>query len=325
MILPMFENSNQITMKKIIVSCIVLLGLNLFAQEGATKPNIVTVKPNPEEYFWSNPAFKPAKFPKELPIVLTQFNVSIPQDQKLFARTGSGKMTDEDASVFLQFRIANLDKPRFQKATDEMATYLLDELKSKGYTIGAYSDFSSGTKYPDMTKNPAPKGEKPDLFGPGFTVPGQCFSSKDGIMFSAFDQPIYPQQAMKAGYIQIEKKISLMYFGMVLNFLETESDIKQTTRTNSISIAVKGQLYSTVGGVGLSIGGPMGTGGFVLGPKYEKGKENLYSYGREFTTSINKETGDIMIDNDKFIAAYMELGKSYIDNMLEVMIIPTKK
>lgn len=33
----------------------------------------------------------------------------------------------------------------------------------------------------------------------------------------------------------------------------------------------------------------------------------------------NKENGDVEVDNDKFIAAYLELGKRHIDNITELM------
>jgi hypothetical protein len=319
--LLIFGSSNQITMKKIIVSCIVLLGLNVFAQEGAIRPNIVSEKPNATEYFLNNPATKPDKVSKDHPIVLTQFNVTIPQDQKFYARTGSGKVSSEDAQLLLKFHLANLDKARFQKATDELATYLLDQLKSKGYKTGSYTDFSSASKYSGIDIKPAPKGEKPELYGPGFTVPGEFKLASEAIMFSAFEQPLYPQQAMKVGYIMIEKKINVLNFGLILNFIEIESDIKNTMTTNSISMNFKGQIY---GNPYLGIQSP-NMGSITIQPKLDKGKEYSYSFGREFTTSINKENGDVIIDNDKFIAAYLELGKSYIDNMLEVMSIPAKK
>lgn len=325
-ILPIFDSSNQITMKKIIFYSFLLYGLKLSAQTGEIKPIIVQDKPIASEYFFSNPATKPDKVSKEHPIVLTQFNVSIPQDQEHYARSGSGKVSSDDAQLLLKFHLANLDKPRFQKATDELATYLLDQLKNKGYKIGAYIDFSSGSKYPGIEIKPAPKGEKPDLYGPAFTVPGETKHAQNAIMFSAFEQPLYPMQSMKVGYVMMEKKINILTFGLVLHFMEFESKVgygknNHGQNTTSVTISFDDQLY---GNPGFTIQSPS-MGSISLQPKLDKGKENGYSFGRDFKTSINKENGDVMIDNDKFIAAYLELGKSYIDNMVEVMSMPTKK
>ncbi|MBK7959457.1 MAG: hypothetical protein IPK03_16055 [Bacteroidetes bacterium] len=91
---------------------------SLFAQkmDGVVGPKIVTTKPAPTEYFLLNKATKPQKVDRELPVVLTQFNVTIPQDQEFYARTGSGKLDMNDAQLLLKFHISNLDKAKFQKS-----------------------------------------------------------------------------------------------------------------------------------------------------------------------------------------------------------------
>lgn len=306
-------------MKKLFITLGVLLIAQMgFAQE---KPIIVQTKPSASQYFFSNPATKPDKVSKDNPVVLTQFNVTIPQDQEIFARTGSGKLSEEDARLLLKFHISNLDKLRFQKATDELATYLLDQLKAQGFKIGAYTDFSSGSKYPGIEIKPDPKGEKPDLYGPGFTVPGEIKLVDKAIMFSAFGQPLYPLQSMKVGYIMMEKKINILTFGMILNFMEFETETKYYNNSTNLTMKFNGQLYASPS---FTIQSPV-LSSISIQPANKKETINSYSFGREFTTSINKENGDVMIDNDKFIAAYTELGKSYIDNMIEAMNTPTKK
>ncbi len=294
----------------------------VFAQkmDGELKPKRVTTKPAPSEFFFSNKALKPDKIDREAPVVITQFNVTLPQDQEFYARTGSGKLDNStDAQVLLRFHLSNIDKAKFQKATDELADYLKANLQAAGFKIGNYSDFSSGKKYSGIDLKPAPKGEIPDLFGPAFTVPGEFKLAKKAVMYSAYEQPLYAAQSMKVGYIAVEKKINLLTFGWVLNFMEFETKSNITNSSNSISMSYNAQLY---GDPWLSLMSPNLKGSIGIQPNStDRAKDATYgyTYGREFAIKIDKETGDVEIDNDKFIAAYLELGKSYIDNITALM------
>lgn len=183
-----------------------LLAQNMNNMDGEVKPKVVSEKPNPTDFFFSNKATKPDKFDKEAPIVITQFNVTIPQDQEFYARTGGVKRDASDAQVLLKFHISNLDTARFQKATNELADYMKERLIAQGFKLGSYADFSSGKKYSSMDLKPSPKGKIPDLFGVGQTVPGEFKEAKKAVMYSAYEQPLYAQQSMKVGYIALEKK-----------------------------------------------------------------------------------------------------------------------
>lgn len=297
----------------------------IFAQsmDGELKPKLVTTKPSPTDFFFSNKATKPDKLDREAPIVITQFNVTIPQDQEFYARTGSGKVDNStDAQLLLRFHISNLDKVKFQKATDELADFLKERLLAQGFKIGNYTNFSSGKKYSSMELKPSPKGEKPDLFGVGTTIPGEFKLAKNAIMFSAYEQPLYAAQSMKVGYIAFEKKINPLTFGLVLNFMEFETNSKITHNSNSISMAFNAQLY---GDPWIILLGHNMKGSIWIQPNTtDRAKDAVYgyTYGRGFATKIDKETGDVEVDNDKFIAAYLELGKSYIDNMTALMAGP---
>ncbi len=298
----------------------------LFAQkmDGEIKPKVVATKPAATEFFFLNKATKPQKVDRDAPVVITQFNVTIPQDQEFFARTGTGKFDNStDASILAHYHIINLDKVKFQKATNDLADYLKERLQAQGFKIGTYEDFSSGKKYAGMDLKPSPKGEITESFGPAFTIPGEFKLAKKAIMFTAYEQPLYAAQSMKVGYIAIEKKINLLTFGWVLNFLEIATNSKITQNTNSIKMAFNGQLY---GDPAIILTSPNLSSMWIQPNVADRPKDATYgySYGREFVSKMNKETGDVEVDNDKFIAAYLELGKSYIDNMTELMGAPSK-
>ncbi len=297
----------------------------LFAQkmDGEIKPKLVSTKPAPTEFFFLNKATKPDKVDRELPVVITQFNVTLPQDQEFYARTGGRTSSSDDAKLLLRFHISNLDKAKFQKATDELADYLKERLKAQGFKIGNYTDFSSGKKYGDIELKPSPKGSIPDLYGPAFTVPGEFKLAPKAVMFTAYEQPLYPAQSMKVGYIAIEKKINMLTFGWVLNFLEVETNSKITSTTNSITMSVNPQLY---GDPWIILMSPNLSSMWIQPNTADRATDATYGYtfGREFATKIDKETGDVEVDNDKFIAAYLELGKSLIDNMTDLMAKQSK-
>jgi len=316
-------------MKRPVQLALLALFINgaLFAQQmdGELKPKRVTTKPAPSEFFIVNKATKPVD--RELPVVITQFNVTLPQDQEFYARTGNDRDRTDDAQVLLRFHISNLDKAKFQQATDQLAEYLKERLKAQGFKIGNYTDFSSGKKYEGIELKPSPKGGIPDLYGPGFTVPGEFKLAKKAIMFTAYEQPLYPAQSMKVGYISIEKKINLLTFGWVLNFMEfeTNSSAKSDayTTTKSLSVSFNEQLY---GDPWIILMSPNLSSMWVTPNVADREKDATYgyTYGREFATKIDKETGDVEVDNEKFIAAYLELGKSLIDNMTDLMAKPAK-
>lgn len=293
-------------------------------KDGEIKPKVVSEKPAPTEYFFSNKATKPDKFDREAPIVITQFNVSIPQDQEFYARTGGIKRESSDAQVLLKFHISNLDTARFQKATDELANYLKEKLVAQGFKVGTYADFSSGKKYSSMELKPAPKGKMPELFGVGQTVPGEFKEAKKAVMYSAYEQPLYAQQSMKVGYIALEKKINLLTFGWVLNFMELKSQSGSGPNGSSVTVSFGEQLYGDPWIVATSHN--MKGSIWIQPNTTDRPKDAIYGYsfGRSFATKIDKETGDVEIDNDKFIAAYLELGKSHIDNMTALMAQPSK-
>lgn len=299
-------------------------GGTLFAQkmDGEIKPKLVTTKPAPTDFFFTNKATKPDKLDREAPVVITQFNVTLPQDQEFYARTGSGKLDNStDAQVLLRFHISNLDKAKFQKATDELADYLKERLQAQGFKVGAYTDFSSGKKYSSMELKPAPKGEIPELFGIGLTIPGEFKLAKKAVMYSAYEQPLYASQSMKVGYIAMEKKINLLTFGWVLNFMEFETNSKITPNNSSISMSFSEQLY---GDPWIVCSSHNMKGSIWIQPNSnDRAKDATfgYTYGRKFANKIDKESGDVEIDNDKFIAAYLELGKSHIDNMTSLMAL----
>jgi hypothetical protein len=172
-----------------------------------------------------------------------------------------------------------------------------------------------------MELKPAPKGEMPDLFGPGSTIPGEFKLAKKAVMYSAYEQPLYAAQSMKVGYIAMEKKINILTFGWVLNFMEFGVNSRNTTNSSSISMSFGEQLY---GDPWIVCSSHNMKGSIWIQPNStERAKDATfgYTYGREFATKIDKETGDVEIDNDKFIAAYLELGKSYIDNMTSLMAL----
>lgn len=307
------------------VAVVLLSSSTLFGQSGEVKPKKITEKPAPTDFFFSNKATKPNKLDREAPIVVTQFNVTIPQDQEIYARSGTSVKRDADeAQVLLRFHISNLDKVKFQKTTNELADYLKERLKAQGFKIADYSEFSSGKKYPDLDAKPAPKGEIPDLYGPAFTVPGEFKPAKKAVMYSAYEQPLYASQAMKVGYIAMEKKINLLTFGLVLNFMEYASVASEGNKANSVNISFSPQIY---GDPWIVCSSHNMKGSIWIQPNSaERPKDATYgyTYGREFATNVNKETGDIEIDNDKFNAAYLELVKSYIDNMTALMAESSK-
>ncbi|MBK7959458.1 MAG: hypothetical protein IPK03_16060 [Bacteroidetes bacterium] len=127
-----------------------------------------------------------------------------------------------------------------------MADYLKERLQAQGFKIGTYADFSSGKKYESMDKNPAPKGEIPQLFGPAFPIPGEFKLAKKAIMFTAYEQPIFASNSMKAAYIAIEKKINMLSFGLVLNFMELETKAKSTFNSTSLKMGFKRQIMATL-------------------------------------------------------------------------------
>ncbi len=122
----------------------------------------------------------------------------------------------------------------------------------------------------------------------------------------------------------MEKKINLLTFGWVLNFMEFETDTKVTHNSTSLTMAFNAQLY---GDPWIIMSSHNMKGSIWIQPNNgERAKDATYGYsfGREFATKIDKETGDVEIDNDKFIAAYLELGKSHIDLMTELMAPSSK-
>lgn len=296
-----------------------LIAQNMNNMESAIKPRIVTEKPAPADFFFSNKATKPDKVDREAPVVITQFNVSIPQDQEFYARTGGIKRDASDAQVLLKFHISNLDNSRFQKATDELADYLKERLLAQGFKTGAYTDFSSGKKYASLELKPSPKGGVPELFGIGSTVPGEFKAAPKAVMFTAYDQQLYPQQSMKIAYIALEKKINILTFGWVLNFMVFDTKTGSSSDGKSVEVSFSEQLY---GDPFIIMSCYNMKGSIWIQPNTtERPKDAIYgySYGRSFATKIDKQTGDVEVDNDKFIAAYLELGKSYIDNMTALM------
>ena len=118
--------------------------------------------------------------------------------------------------------------------------------------------------------------------------------------------------------VSIEKKINLLSFGLVLNFMELETKTKTTFNSTSLKMGFNGQIY---GDPTIILTSPNMASMWIQPNHGDRAKDAIYgySYGREFTKNINKENGDVEVDNDKFIAAYLELGKSYIDNMTELM------
>jgi len=292
--------------------------------EGELKQKIVSSKPAPSEFFFVNKATKPDKVDRAAPVVITQFNVTLPQDQEFYARSGSGKLNSSDAQLLLRFRISNLDKAKFQQATNQLADYLKERLKAQGFTIGNYTDFSSGKKYSDIELKPSPKGEIPELYGAAMTVPGEFKEAKKAIMFTAYEQPMYPTQSMKVGYVTMEKKINVLTFGWVLNFMEFDTKSSETSSGSSVSTSFNAQLY---GDPWIIMSSPNLSAMWIQPNTADRERPALYgySYGREFATKVDKETGNVEVDNDKFIAAYLELGKSYIDNMTDLMANTGKK
>lgn len=104
--------------------------------------------------------------------------------------------------------------------------------------------------------------------------------------------------------------------------MEWWANTSSTSKSNNVGIEFKPQLF---GNTSLVISSP-NFGGVTLSTDFSDNHKALgYTFGREYSISVDKNSGDVQIDNDKFIEAYKELAKSYIDNMIEAWQNPVKK
>lgn len=112
---------------------------------------------------------------------------------------------------------------------------------------------------------------------------------------------------------------NLLSFGMIVHFMEWEGYANRFGKAEVTH--QKPQLFFQMAGLGLLI-----QPGYIA----SAGQKETYGYtfDEEFVTSIKEgadqsvinnakfKTIEYTIDNEKFKAAFLKLGKSYIDNMI---------
>lgn len=281
---------------------------------GTVKPVILSSKPVFEEQFKATDLKNIAKVKS---LLFTGFHVAIAEEVNISLRSGGTKATINDAGVNLTFKLKNLDRAMIQSATDELSIYLVEKLKSSGYEFKSYEDYSAIMNKFGIAKLEASNGIPlpKELLIPGASGPSYLW-------FSANNMPHYliSMKAVKA-LGQVDKEIdndASVGLGLTLDFLEYEYYAK----LGKVEVSHKPQQYFKSSQLTFSI--------YPAKLAYIAQKELYgYSFGREFIQEIKEgaeqsviqnvtwKTYEVFIDNEKFKANFLELGKSYIDVMVD--------
>lgn len=295
--------------------------LQIFAQTGSVKPTVVSTTPAFDEHFKTTSV---NKISKSKNVVVGQFNLNIAEEEYIDVRSGGTKKTMDDAMINLQFKIVNLDKQMVQNTTNELHNYLLEKLKSSGFNIVSYDKFKGSEHFEKLSKSDPLNGNttndiKPEG-RPGFLLD---LSRNKFIGFSANNMSSFDMMGMKSmklGKITKELDADVLGFGVSVHFIEWASIEKM----KKISVEHKPQLFFEGANIQMSI-----YPGYVA---LVDEKPFGYSFGKEFVKEI-KDSGnnsvinnatyklmEVTVDNDKLKEALLELGKSYIDNMVSGLV-----
>ncbi len=297
-----------------------------FAQggySGGVKP-IVNKSPKAEEHISVMEA-KRFNSSKTKNLVISQFNVNFMDEDNISIRSGGTKASVNDAQINLAFKVVNFDKNMLQAATDELYDYLVEKFTAAGYTFLPYEKLKADENYAKLEITPALNGGKTTCTM-SEARPGYFYNMPAALGFSAKKNPtinVFGMKGMKLIKAGKNLDANILSFGMLVHFLEWEGSANKFGKAE-VTLK-KPQLFFQMTSLGLLV-----QPGYVAMANQKDAYG--YTFDEEFVTSINEganqsvinnaifKTTEYTIDNDKFKAAFLKLGKSYIDNMLLEMI-----
>lgn len=304
---------------------------------GGVKPTVVTETPAFASYFEPSSLDKLAK---SKGVVVSQFNMNFAEEEYIDLRAGGVKRTMDDAMLNLQFKIVNYDKAVLQAAANEIHAYMIEKFTAEGFVVKDYdTTFKTNKKFGKLKLTESANGNAPDKDIAVGSRPGfNDIASAKFISFSANSMPSFDITGMKGAsalMIGMDSKADVVNAGFSVHFIEWEGS------TGGVAWSQKGaEPGGLVDKVEASFKPQIffGTAGLMAFPHEKMGhvvminhKPFGYTFGREFVTEIKEganksvienatyKTYEITIDNEKFKAAVVELGKSYVDNMVLAM------
>jgi hypothetical protein len=285
---------------------------------GGAKPALVNQTPAFDDYFVASSV---DKLSKGKGMVVSQFNMNIAEEEYINLRAGGVKATIDDGIINLQFKLMNLDKKMAQAAIDELYAYLNEKLKTEGFAVKDYEPLKSSKYFKKLTVTEPLNGAYTTGIDPGSRPGFMDNGSAKFIGFSANNMPSINIQGMKGAkllYIGKDMEADVLGFGLSVHFLEWEGS---TNSFGKATASYKPQLFFGSSSVTVF---PYQSMGYVT----MLNQKASYTFGKEFVTETKEgadqsvlnnakfKTYEITIDNEKFKAALIELGKSYIDNLV---------
>lgn len=110
-------------------------------------------------------------------------------------------------------------------------------------------------------------------------------------------------------------------FGLSLNLVEWSADLSSTSTQNKVTVVASPLIYGFADNYAM---GPM-IGGFSMNNTSKETPVGFACSTTDFYTEFNKDSGDITVDNEKFIAAYKEYVRQIIDGFFDKMANPGGK
>ncbi len=300
----------------------ILLNTNTFAQggySGGVKPSTISQTPSFADYFQATSV---DKLSKTKSFVVSQFNLNIAEEEYIDLRSGGVKGNIDNAMLNLQFKLINLDKTAIQSATNELYNYLIEKLKSEGFTVKEYEKVKTHKSFQKLTINESFNGSYVSGIEAGSRPGFNDIASAKFVGFSANSMPSITIAGMKGAKlvtIGSDLEADVLNFGASVHFIEWQG---KTMNTGKVEAEYKAQVF-------------FGTSNMTIFPYKKIGfvtmidqKPYGYTFGKEFVTEIKEganqavinnakyKTYEVTIDNAKFKAVLLELGKSYIDNMV---------